>query len=351
MGGIVAKYMPMLDNYIKESIEVIFTLSTPHQEPPFAISLELTRFYVHLNSYWKNNHKYGNLKDVSLVSIAGGSRDYVLDSQLTSLDSIADESKSISVFSSGIGGVWSSADHECTTWCDQILQLLTRSIFHINKCVNNTSNDRMKILKNLWAGDHLEISHHLVEKQMFTLSGKVIYVPNLTTSLTEDFIAKLWLPPDNLKARFRFQFITNLSSKIEFYSCGNPYFKEYECLNLKSVKGFDYAPDINENFKIRFKAVHLKVPESRSNWTIGDIPMNLLQNSTFIVIKAKRNSSGFLFGDVNYPETFIYTSPFSRLFGVKQRISPKSVLTHLWFKCIKNRLIKYRLYVTIGGGN
>ncbi|KAJ3335404.1 GPI inositol deacylase, partial [Kappamyces sp. JEL0680] len=132
VGGVVARYLPLLDNYRPGSIENIFTLATPHKEPPVTIYRSLQTIYDDIHSYWIKEHgKGGQLDNVVLVSVAGGTRDITLHSTLTYLQSSSSATNTLDLFSSGIVDVWSSADHEGAVWCDQTLQALSRAIFRI----------------------------------------------------------------------------------------------------------------------------------------------------------------------------------------------------------------------------
>lgn len=113
MGGIVARYLPLLPNFQKNSVIDIFTLSSPHMEAPIALSRSLDAFYKNLNAYWYLNHRDGGaLENMTLTSIAGGTRDTTLDSQLTYLEGVSDPKRTIDVFSTGVPNMWTSADHE-----------------------------------------------------------------------------------------------------------------------------------------------------------------------------------------------------------------------------------------------
>ena len=98
MGGIVAKYIPLLDTYVNGTIQNIITLSTPHKDPPFALSRSLKSFYTTLKSTWKTSHSSPN-STIAMTCVAGGTRDTVLDSSLTYVYDSCDPSKTTSVFS------------------------------------------------------------------------------------------------------------------------------------------------------------------------------------------------------------------------------------------------------------
>ena len=109
MGGVVARKLLL---FTRSVVTIVFTLASPHLEPPLPLTRGLVAFYEQLNSFWRQEHVSGGfLENVTLVSIAGGTRDTVLDSRLTKLDGILSSERSLRVFSSAIPGVWSSSDH------------------------------------------------------------------------------------------------------------------------------------------------------------------------------------------------------------------------------------------------
>lgn len=113
MGGIVARLMVMLPNYVPNSIVDLFTLSTPHKEPPLPFYRSMDNLYAKINNFWKaNHHKNGLLRNLTFISMAGGTRDTTLDSSLTDISSIASPELSLNLFASGTPHIWSSADHE-----------------------------------------------------------------------------------------------------------------------------------------------------------------------------------------------------------------------------------------------
>lgn len=114
MGGVVSRYVIMLKNS-KNTVSTIFTLSTPHIEPPASITYGICKFYRDLNLFWSNS-SYFIANNISLVSAAGGTRDTLLDSRLTHIEDITDSSFSLSFYTTGLPGCWASSDHEGMVW-------------------------------------------------------------------------------------------------------------------------------------------------------------------------------------------------------------------------------------------
>lgn len=124
MGGIVARVMFLLDNYQKNSINTIFTLSAPHTLSPVPFDKEIVSIYDRVNSYWETSFSQdligkNPLAQVSLISISGGSLDKTIASEYTPVSSFIPPSNGFTVFTSSIPHVWSSIDHQAIVWCDQ----------------------------------------------------------------------------------------------------------------------------------------------------------------------------------------------------------------------------------------
>lgn len=114
MGGIVSRKIVTLPRY-NNTISTIFTLSTPHNEPPVPITYALQKFYQDLNLFWSNSELIIE-KNITLVSVAAGTRDSLVDSSLTNVDKIMDRRISLSAYATGIPGTWASSDHEGMVW-------------------------------------------------------------------------------------------------------------------------------------------------------------------------------------------------------------------------------------------
>ena len=85
MGGFVARAAYTMSNFNVTNVETIVTLSAPHVQAPVGTDRVLNRLYDRVNTIWNkvvnaNNtahqsQKLKAMRKVSIVSIAGGSRD------------------------------------------------------------------------------------------------------------------------------------------------------------------------------------------------------------------------------------------------------------------------------------
>ncbi|SSD59040.1 related to GPI inositol-deacylase [Saccharomycodes ludwigii] len=134
MGGIVAKVMPTLRNYIPESINTIITLSSPHSTAPVTFDGDILKIYNKINRFWEAQYRDSNsffYNNVSLISITGGILDNVLPADYTSIESIIPYKNGFTVYTTTISGVWTSIDHLAIVWCDQLRTIVAKSLLEI----------------------------------------------------------------------------------------------------------------------------------------------------------------------------------------------------------------------------
>ncbi|KAJ1785302.1 GPI inositol deacylase, partial [Coemansia sp. RSA 2399] len=120
MGGVVARTAFALPNYVEDSIQALFTLSTPHNNPTASLEQYVESTYAKVNAFWRNGFSNKALDRVSLVSIAGGNLDSMINSDYTYVGDLAPPENSLSVMSTGINDVWLSLDHQNILWCAQM---------------------------------------------------------------------------------------------------------------------------------------------------------------------------------------------------------------------------------------
>ncbi|KAJ2713067.1 GPI inositol deacylase, partial [Coemansia spiralis] len=120
MGGLVARTAFTLPSYIPGSVQAIFTLSTPHNNPTASLERHVNDVYDNVNRFWRHGFRNGTLSDVSLVSLAGGNLDAMINSDYTYVGDLASERNALSILSTGVNDVWLSVDHQSVLWCYQM---------------------------------------------------------------------------------------------------------------------------------------------------------------------------------------------------------------------------------------
>ena len=241
MGGIVARRLVALDGY-SDQVSAIYTLATPHFEPPLTLKSSMLTFYKDLNLYWKINHGVeGKLRNITLVSIAGGTRDLVIDSWLTNPKDTMHGNQSLSVFSTGIPGAWTSSDHEGMIWCDQILTTLSQSIF---RSIGKDAMQRMSIYRNLFLGDVLndKVTHSDQNTYKISRESLLVYfadntfqIPKLSTGSDKRLH---WFHILHEYMPLELHFLTNVGrDRVRIHGCFDSY-RDVPAMNCQDLERF-----------------------------------------------------------------------------------------------------------------
>lgn len=183
MGGIVARTMLTLHNYQPGTINTILTLSTPHILPPAPFDWKITQIYKQIHQFWKVDlnqyqqqqkqyqqlssslssqttsssssgiEKYtsGILKDVSLVSIAGGNLDAIICSDTANVGTFLPRNHGFTVFPTGIPNVWTGTDHNSILTCNQMVKIISKTLLNIVDARRGSQTkpleERMKVME------------------------------------------------------------------------------------------------------------------------------------------------------------------------------------------------------------
>ncbi|ORZ14161.1 PGAP1-like protein-domain-containing protein [Absidia repens] len=158
MGGTVARTMFTIHNYQPGTINTIITLSTPHILPPAPFDWKISKIYDDIHHFWKSAYdddddddSSGNLiqqhdpttitttfrnttdllKDVSMVSIAGGNLDSTVCSDSANVGTFLPSNHGFTVFSTAIPRVWTGTDHVSILSCNQLVKVLSKTLLNI----------------------------------------------------------------------------------------------------------------------------------------------------------------------------------------------------------------------------
>ncbi|KAJ1900593.1 GPI inositol deacylase [Kickxella alabastrina] len=153
MGGVVARTAFTLSNHIVGSVQAIFTLATPHNNPTASLEYYVDKVYTDINRFWRHGFQNGTLDNVSLVSIAGGNLDSMINSDYTYVGDLAPAHNSLSVLASGIEDVWLSLDHQCILWCEQMAKKFAAVMVQIMDARRSSQilplDERMAVMREM----------------------------------------------------------------------------------------------------------------------------------------------------------------------------------------------------------
>ncbi|KAI8604374.1 PGAP1-like protein-domain-containing protein [Dissophora ornata] len=181
MGGVVARTLFTMDNYLPGSVNTIVTLATPHMVPPLALDYEITRIYDKIEAFWRQGYEnpHSTLVNVSLVSILGGNQDITVNSDSGNIHHIVPQSHGFAVFTSSIPNAWVGSDHLSILWCNQVVRAIGKALGDIVDARNvdqvKPLGDRMKIFRNrLLTGseDHTRTASSNVGEETISLSNR-----------------------------------------------------------------------------------------------------------------------------------------------------------------------------------
>lgn len=163
MGGVVARVMLTLPNYLEDSINTIVTLASPHSAVPLTFEGDILRVYSAIDRFWIAGFSNSSnnlatiarrrLQDVSLVSITGGILDTVLPADYTTLGWLVPPTNGFTVYTTGIPDVWTPIDHVAIVWCHQLRTKVSQILLSVIDDRSPTKTydlaTRMKIMKRI----------------------------------------------------------------------------------------------------------------------------------------------------------------------------------------------------------
>ncbi|SCU78544.1 LADA_0A06150g1_1 [Lachancea dasiensis] len=147
MGGIVARVMPTLKNYIPESVNSYITLSAPHALAPVTFDGDMLKIYERISKFWKAQFEDSESffsKNVSLISITGGVLDNILPADFTTIEDIIPYTNGFTTYTTTVPHVWTPIDHLAIVWCDQLRNVLARVLL---ESVNAKKASKTKLLE------------------------------------------------------------------------------------------------------------------------------------------------------------------------------------------------------------
>ncbi|XP_062312383.1 GPI inositol-deacylase [Osmerus eperlanus] len=129
MGGVVARALFTLPRFSPALVSLILTLASPHQAPPLSLDTQLLEFYSAVRQRWVD--RGDDLRNVTVLSIGGGYRDYQVRSGLTALPCVTDDPSKLSLVVTAVPRTWVSTDHLSIVWCKELVLASVRALFDL----------------------------------------------------------------------------------------------------------------------------------------------------------------------------------------------------------------------------
>lgn len=129
MGGVVARALFTLPRFNTNLVTLIITQASPHVAPVLALDPYLLDFYSAVRQKWLN--QTDKLRNVTLLSVGGGYRDYQVRSGLTPLSCSPEDPNKLSLVVTAVPRTWVSTDHLSIVWCKELVLATVRAFFDL----------------------------------------------------------------------------------------------------------------------------------------------------------------------------------------------------------------------------
>ena len=341
MGGIVARTMVALPNYIPDSVNTIITLSTPHIIPPLTFDHDINRVYELVNQYWRNSfagNTSSSVEDMAVVSIAGGKSDTTVPSDYAAISAVIPPSNGFSTFSYSVPNVWTSIDHLAMVWCHQLRRAIVESLFQI---VDTSSPSRTVSLerrmtvfaRNLLSGfEHYMYLRNTDDHRNVTVSTTLLDKAYTSTTSAIRPNEKTQVIKVPKSGQYTLNAWMKSSSAILLCDAKNT---NNDKVNLTCVDISSNAATIPDSQTTSAHAFS----RDKSIWTFASIPPERLRELEYIVIPA--NSEG-LVSLSQQSDVEISNSMWNLVNPVHYQLSPASAVDFSILSAI-NCLVSYKV--------
>ncbi|MEQ2278628.1 hypothetical protein AMECASPLE_000868 [Ameca splendens] len=129
MGGVVARALFTLPRFNPHLVSLIITQASPHMAPVLALDPYLLDFYDAVRQKWV--YQANKLRNVTVLSVGGGYRDYQVRSGLTSLPCCPGDPNKLSLVVTAVPRTWVSTDHLSIVWCKELVLATVRAFFDL----------------------------------------------------------------------------------------------------------------------------------------------------------------------------------------------------------------------------
>ncbi|KAF3695162.1 GPI inositol-deacylase [Channa argus] len=129
MGGVVARALFTLPRFNTSLVSLIITQASPHLAPVLALDPYLLDFYSAVRQKWVN--QANKLRNVTVLSVGGGYRDYQVRSGLTILPCPSGDHNKLSLVATAVPRTWVSTDHLSIVWCKELVLATVRAFFDL----------------------------------------------------------------------------------------------------------------------------------------------------------------------------------------------------------------------------
>ncbi|TPX78275.1 hypothetical protein CcCBS67573_g00445 [Chytriomyces confervae] len=352
MGGIIAKSLFSLDNYVNGSVESIITLATPHAYPPIAVESNMAMLYTHLDRFWRKQfarevygEKHPDFEHLLLVSIASGERDSMVLSSLSGVEHIIPESHGFTAFSTGSPAVWISADHRCILWCNQLVHTIARALYGTVHAQNPGASvdleTRLAVWKRLLTYEFNPSKLPAHSSQIYVERGTPIFWPKPSKPfLLSGETVKPGLHVFDLLPGKNFQLYSSSNVELEIFAC------ESRVTSLDDLKNSGSCISMKDAlFAIPSQTPSRKDGSADVTASILTVDAKLLSPYVSVVIRVLNGGSPNSVLGVQFNPAEASTSVQFSLAGSTFQVSLPSIASVLSLPTITESFLAYKLEV------
>ncbi|KAI4877972.1 hypothetical protein NFI96_020741 [Prochilodus magdalenae] len=149
MGGVVARALFTLPRFNPHLVSLILTQASPHHAPVVSLDPYILGFYSSVKRRWSSGAE--DLRNVTVLSVGGGYRDYQVRSGLAALSCPVDDLNKLSVVVTAVPRTWVSTDHLSIVWCKELVLATVRAFFDLIEPETQQDHHRAG---SMWVEDH-----------------------------------------------------------------------------------------------------------------------------------------------------------------------------------------------------
>uniref|UniRef100_A0A3B5MLY2 GPI inositol-deacylase n=1 Tax=Xiphophorus couchianus TaxID=32473 RepID=A0A3B5MLY2_9TELE len=157
MGGVVARALFTLPRFNPHLVSLIITQASPHMAPVLALDPYLLDFYTAVRQKWVN--QAAKLRNITLLSVGGGYRDYQVRSGLTSLPCPPGDPNKLSLV---VRPLCSSPGTRLELVCKELVLATVRAFFDLIDAQTRQFTDDPERRRSI-------LNHHFIRHNVRTL--------------------------------------------------------------------------------------------------------------------------------------------------------------------------------------
>ncbi|KAH6589260.1 hypothetical protein BASA50_010135 [Batrachochytrium salamandrivorans] len=389
MGGVVSRLIPLLPELLGDgpgglttyapigSIKSIITIASPHNHPPAPLSYRMNALYKRVGRMWLHGVESLRLEEITVVSIATGRKDLVLNSALTHLDGVMHPDRALSVYATAVPGVWATMDHEGAVWCNQLIEKVIEAIYDVHDPVQPRQllpvKTRFKAMQRIFLGrlrfldDESAIVQRpdLINSRMSVVNTSYLSIPDISHIGVHNPIYKIdtrsnlqpnrYLriltsscivePPNTMQDTSNTNRQIGIFAQVGYLPSGsNQRYYDLRKWAARLVPASATTP-----FQIMFRHTFNGRESGRPCWTLIEVDMHHFFNTTDrmnnVLIEMKEQTTGFIEASLDdLPRAHVVpVSTLGLIFGMHTVLETSGVVSHFEFPRIRDSHLKYHV--------